>query len=93
MIIILVYDTAMKEITLKALYVIPAFLLQNLSINSISKYHIKLLEGEFDIWKEGNINKLFEQGNEIQDRLKSVKITNDNENIKEVLAADVERKY
>ena len=52
MIIILVYDTTMKEITLKALHVIPAFLLQNLSINSISKYHIKLLEGELDIWKE-----------------------------------------
>ena len=66
-----VYNTPIKNIALKALHVIPALLLQKPSKNSKSKYDLKLLKRRFEIWKEGNINKLYEEGRAIQDRLKS----------------------
>ena len=56
-----VYDTPIKDIALKALHVVPALLLQNPSKNSKSKDHLKSLE-RFEIWKEGNINELYEEG-------------------------------
>ena len=71
MIISWVYDTPVKNIALKALHVIHALLLQNPSKNSKSKDHLKSLGQRFEIWKEGNINELYEEGRAIQDRLKS----------------------
>ena len=66
-----VYDTPIKNIALKALHIMPALLLQKPSKNPNSKDHLKSLEGRFEIWKEGNLNKLYEEGKTIQDRLKS----------------------
>ena len=44
---------------------------------SKSKDRVKSLEGKPGIWKEDNVNELFEEGKVIQDRLKSVEIPND----------------
>ena len=68
-----VFDTPIKNIALKAMHVMPALLLQKPSKNSISKDHLKSLERRFEIWKKGNLNKLYEEGKSIQDRLKSLK--------------------
>ena len=38
---------------------------------TLSKDHPKLLERRFEIWKDGNINELYEEGKAIQNRLKS----------------------
>ena len=65
-----VYDTPIKNIALKALHVMPALLLQKPSKNSKSKDHLKSLERRFEIWKEGKLNELYEEGKAIQDRLK-----------------------
>ena len=59
------------------MHVIPALLLQKPSKNSKSKDHLKSLERRFEIWKEENINKLYEDGKTIQDRLKSDGSPND----------------
>ena len=61
----LVYDTPIKDIALKALHVMPALLLQKPSKNSKSKDHRKLPERRFELWKEGNINELYEEGKAI----------------------------
>ena len=45
--------------------------MQKPSKNSKSKNHLKLLERRLEIWKEGNLNELYEEGRAIQDRLKS----------------------
>ena len=55
----------------------PALLLQKPSKNSKSKDHLKSLETRFEIWKEEKINKLYEDGKTIQDRLKSDGSPND----------------
>ena len=72
-----VFDTPIKNIALKAMHVMPALLLQKPSKNSISKDHLKSLERRFEIWKKGNLNKLYEEGKSIQDRLKSDESPND----------------
>ena len=72
-----VYDTSIKDIALKVSDVIPALLLQKPSKNSKSKDHLKSFERRFEIWKEGKINELYEQGKAIQDRLKSDGYPND----------------
>ena len=56
-----VYDTPIKDIALKALHVMAALLLQKPSKNSKSKDYLKLLDRRFEIWKEGNINKLYKE--------------------------------
>ena len=66
-----VYDTQIKDIALKALHIMPALLLQKPSKNFKSKDHLKSLERRFEIWKEGNINELYEEGKTSQDWLKS----------------------
>ena len=45
-----VYDTPIKDIPLKALHVMPAFLLQKPSKNSKSTDHQKSLKRRFQIW-------------------------------------------
>ena len=62
-----VYDTPIKNIALKVLHVVPALLLQKPSKKFKSKDHVKSLERRFGIWKEGNINKLYEEGKATQD--------------------------
>ena len=66
-----VYNAPIKSIALKALHVMPTWLMQKPSKNSKSKNHLKLLERRLEIWKEGNLNVLYEEGRAIQDRLKS----------------------
>ena len=53
--------------TLFALQVMPTLLLQKPRKNSKSKDHLKSLERRFEIWKEGNINQIYEEGKTIQD--------------------------
>ena len=53
--------------TLFALQVMPTLLLQKPRKNSKSKDHLKSLERKFEIWKEGNISQIYEDGKTIQD--------------------------
>ena len=56
---------------MKALHVMPTLLLQKQRKISKSMDHLKSLETTFEIWKEGSIIELEEEGKAIQDRLKS----------------------
>ena len=47
-----VYDTPIKNIALKALHVMPAWLMQKPTKNSKSKKHLQSLERRLEIWKE-----------------------------------------
>ena len=62
---------------LKALHVMSALLLEKQSKDSKSRDHLKSLERRFEIWKEGNINGIYENGRAIQDRMKSGGSPND----------------
>ena len=66
----------MKNTALKALHVMSALLLEKQSKDSKSRDHLKSLE-RFEIWKEGNINGIYENGRAIQDRMKSGGSPND----------------
>ena len=55
----------------------PALLLQKLIKTGKSKHQLKSLARRFEIWKEGNIKKLYVEGKAIQDRLKSDGSPND----------------
>ena len=67
----------MKNTALKALHVMSALLLEKQSKDSKSRDHLKSLERRFEIWKEGNINGIYENGGAIQDRMKSGGSPND----------------
>ena len=67
----------MKNTALKALHVMSALLLEKQSKDSKSRDHLKSLERRFEIWKEGNINGIYENGRAIQDRMKSGGSSND----------------
>ena len=45
--------------------------------NSKSKDHLKSTERRFEIWKEGDMNELYDDGKAIQCRLKSDEGSND----------------
>ena len=63
--------------TLFVLHVMPTLLLQKPRKNSKSKDHLKSLERRFEIWKEGNISQIYEEGKTIQDWLESDESSND----------------
>ena len=67
----------MKNTALKALHVMSALLLEKQSKDSKSRDHLKSLERRFEIWNEGNINGIYENGRAIQDRMKSGGSPND----------------
>ena len=67
----------MKNTALKALHVMSALLLEKQSKDSKSRDHLKSLERRFEIWKEGNISGIYENGRAIQDRMKSGGSPND----------------
>ena len=67
----------MKNTALKALHVMSALLLEKQSKDSKSRDRLKSLERRFEIWKEGNINDIYENGRAIQDRMKSGGSPND----------------
>ena len=72
-----VCDTPIKNVALKVLHVMLDLLLQKSTKNPKSKDHLKSLERKLEIWKEGNISELFEEGKAIQNRLKSDESSND----------------
>ena len=63
-------DSPLKEISLKALHVMPALLLQKPSKKSKSKDHLRALERRLNLWVEGELLELFNESLAIQERLK-----------------------
>ena len=72
-----VNDTHMKNISLKAVHVMPALLLQKPENKSKLKYHIKALERRLKLWDEGNLLELLFEGSAIKERLKSTNMRAD----------------
>ena len=72
-----VNDTPMKNISLKAVHVMPALLLQKPEKKSKMKDHIKALERRLKLWDEGNLLELLFEGSSIQERLKSTNMRAD----------------
>ena len=66
-------NTKSHAIALKVYFTLPALLLQKPSRNSKAKDHLKKLEERIGIWREGNIQKLIQEGNAIQEKLVSGK--------------------
>lgn len=64
-------NTALKNISFKAIMVMPNLLLQKPSKNSKAKDHLKALERRLQLWYAGNLSELFLESQTIQDNLKS----------------------
>ena len=64
-------DTALKPIALKSVMVMPALLLQKPSSKSKSKDHLSALSRRIRSWEKGDIQVLLEEGETIQQFLKS----------------------
>ena len=62
-------DSPLENIALNAIYVTPALLLQKTSKNSKAKYHVAALERRLELWENGNITELLNEGQSIQERL------------------------
>ena len=73
----MVNDTPLKNISLKAVHVMPALLLQKPEKKSKTKDHIKALERRLKLWDEGNLLELLFEGSAIQERLKSTNMRAD----------------
>ena len=58
--------SALESIALKAAMVVPALLLQKPHPKSKVKDHINHLERHLQLWKEGDLEKLMEEGHTIQ---------------------------
>ena len=58
--------SALESMALKAAVVMPALLLQNPYSKSKVKDHNNHLERRLQLWKEGNLEKLMEEGHTIQ---------------------------
>ena len=59
-------DSPMKEICFKAITLMPNLLLQKPSTNFKSKNHLPVLERIFELWKKGELEDLFLEGEIIQ---------------------------
>ena len=68
-----IQDTPSKSISLKAVHVMPALLLQKSSKPSKAKNHLQALERRIKLWDEGNIEGLLYEGMTIHQRLISDK--------------------
>ena len=68
-----IQNTPMKSISLKAVHVMPALLLEKPSKSSKAKYHLQALERNIKWWDEDNIEGLLYEGMTIQQRLRSDK--------------------
>ena len=66
-------SSAMKDISLKALMIMPSLLLQKPSSKSKTKDHSAALKRRMALWDEGNIDELIHEGETIQKHLKSNK--------------------
>ena len=68
-----IQDTSVKSISLRAVHVMPALLLQKPSKSSKAKDHLQVLERLIRLWDEGDIEGLLYEGMTIQQRLRSDK--------------------
>ena len=64
-------DTQLRKITLKAIHVISALLLQKISKSSKSEDRHAALERTQNFWEEGKIEELLYEGQTAQERFKS----------------------
>ena len=62
-------STPLKSISMKAIHIMPALLLQKPSKSSKAKEHVKNLERTLLLWQRGEIGALFEEALTIQSRL------------------------
>ena len=67
-------DTPLKSISLKAIHVMPALLLEKPSRKSKAREYFIALERQLKLWDEGYINELLDESKEIQERLPSINI-------------------
>ena len=70
-------DTLLKAISLKSVMIFLPLMLQKPSKNSKARDHAKYLSKRLDMCKEGNIQGLLDEVNEIQKRLVSSRRAND----------------
>ena len=67
---LLIQESPLKSIALKAIHVMPAFLLQKPSKNSKSKDHLVSLERRLKLWEEGDLRNLLHERETILERMK-----------------------
>ena len=80
-------DSALKDISMKAVMIMPALLLQKPSKTSKAKQHAIALQRRLALWKRGDINGLIREGETIQEQLrKSKKSTSIKEISKDFIA-------
>eukprot|EP00111_Clytia_hemisphaerica_P021772 TCONS_00064018-protein len=68
-----VEDSSIKTISLKAIMIMPALLLQKPSRKSKSKEHATALSKRLDLWEKGDLFDLLHEGETIQRHLLSSK--------------------
>ena len=66
-------NTEFQAVALKVCMVLPSLLLQKPSRESKAKDHIKKLEERLQLWNEGRLGQLLQEGRTIQKRLKTSK--------------------
>ena len=62
-------NSSLNRIFLKTINVMPTLLLKNQNKNSKAKDHVAGLERRQKLWKNGNIIKLLEEGESVQEML------------------------
>ena len=62
------YNPSLENIALKAIHVMQALLLQKPNKISKGKDHIAVLERRLELWENGNIIELLNEGESIQER-------------------------
>ena len=65
----------LKDITYKAMHIMPCLLLQKPSKTSKAKGHLKALVRRTDLWSKGKIDELLSEGETIQTRLHHISRT------------------
>jgi hypothetical protein len=77
-------SSTLECIAMKATTVLPILLLQKPSRTSKSKDHVKHLQRRMDLWREGSIEELLDEGKCIQKRLPKVTSSSDDESISRI---------
>ena len=67
-------DTKLKPVSITTFMVLPSLLLQKPSRQSKAKEHAAKLDGRLQLWREGNITSLLNEGRTIQKRLGNSKM-------------------
>lgn len=76
-----VEKSPLRVITMKAIHIMPALLLQKPSKNSKSKDHLKALERRLELWHKGEIEGLLNEAEALQSRLPQISERQDIETI------------